>query len=70
MLSQIQTESTVIVGAGQAAAHAFEDYFRQLEAGQDPGPLSDAAGTYPDVATYASVHVIRAEPERRKGPAS
>ena len=53
------------VGADAAAAHVFEDYFRQISAGQDPGPLSDAAGTYPDVATYDSVHVIRAEPERR-----
>jgi hypothetical protein len=57
------------VGAGAAATRAFEDYFRQRTAQQDSAPLSDAAGKYPDVTTYASVHVIRA-PERRKGPAS
>ncbi len=58
------------VGADAAAARVFDDYFLQGAAGQDPGPLSDAAGTYPDVTTYASVHVIRAAPECRKGPAS
>ncbi len=57
------------VGADAAAAHVFEDYFRQRAAGQDPGPLSDVAGTYPDVTDYVYVHVIRAAPERRKGPA-
>jgi hypothetical protein len=58
------------VGADLGANRVFEDYFRQREAGQDPGPLSDAAGTYPDVTIYASVHVIRAAPERRNGRAS
>ncbi len=55
------------VGADPAAARVFEDYFRQISARQDPGPLSDVAGTYPDVTTFASVHVIRAAPERRNG---
>lgn len=55
------------VGADAAAARVFEDHFRQMSAGRDPGPLSDAAGTYPDVTTFASTHVIRAAPERKSG---
>ena len=55
------------VGAESAAAHTFENYFRQKAAEKDPGPLSDVAGTYPDVMTFASVHVIRAAPERGNG---
>lgn len=55
------------VGADSAATRAFEDYFRHRATGQDPGPLSDDAGTYPDVTTYAAVHVIRAAIAPRNG---
>ena len=55
------------VGADSAAAGVFENYFRQIATGLDPGPLSDVAGTYPDVENFASVHVTRAAPERGNG---